>query len=82
VVPFYGIPPLTGPGDGESALFVWDSGTPAPPLTNTPNRAGPDPHGVPRAQPDVQLQGATFLLDGLVTNPCGSAACTAVPSGG
>ncbi len=82
VVPFYRIPPLSGPTGGGSALFVWDSGTPAPPLTNTPNRAGPDPHGVPRAQPAMQRQGATFLLDDLITNPCGSSACLAVPSGG
>ncbi len=82
VVPFYGIPPLSGPTYGGSALFVWDSGTPPPPLTNTPNRAGPDPHGVPRAQPSAQRQGAIFLLDGLITNPCGIAACAAVPSGG
>jgi len=82
VVPFYGIQPLPGPVSQGSALFVWDSGTPAPPLTNTPNRAGADPHGVPRAQPDAQLQGATFLLHGLVTDPCGTSACTAVPSGG
>lgn len=82
VVPFYGIPPLSGPTTSRSALFVWDSGTPPPPLTNTPNRAGADPHGVPRAQPSVQHQGATFLLDGLVTDPCGDAACQAVPSGG
>ena len=82
VVPFYGIPALTSPTSGTSALFVWDSGTPAPPLTNTPNRAGADPHAVPRAQPSVQQQGATFLLDGLITDPCGTTACTAVPSGG
>ncbi len=82
VVPFYGIQPITGPIGQGSALFVWDSGTPAPPLTNTPNRAGADPHGVPRAQPSVQQQGATFLLQGVVTNPCGAAPCMAVPSGG
>ncbi len=82
VVPFYGIPPLSDPTSGTSALFVWDSGTPAPPLTNIPNQAGADPHGVPRAQPSVQRQGATFLLDDLIINPCGTVACTAVPSGG
>jgi hypothetical protein len=81
-VPFYGITPIATPIFQGSALFVWDSGTPTPPLTNTPNRAGPDPHGVPRAQPGAQWQGATFLLSGLVTDPCGSAACAAVPSGG
>jgi hypothetical protein len=82
LVPLYGIPPITPSTAGGSALFVWDSGTPAPPLTNTPNRAGADPHGVPRAQPSAQLQGAAFLLQGVVTDPCGTSACLAVPSGG
>ncbi len=80
VVPFYGIPPLpAGPFEGSAALFVWDSGSPPPPLTNTPPTAGMDPHEVPRSQPVVQEQDATFLLDGIVTNPCGASACTAVP---
>ena len=28
---------------GGSAIVIWDSGTPAPPITNTPNRGGEDP---------------------------------------
>ncbi|HLH28038.1 MAG TPA: hypothetical protein VKW77_03935, partial [Acidimicrobiales bacterium] len=79
VVPFYGIPPLPSDAYEGSALFVWDSGTPPPPLGNVPPTAGMDPHGVPRSQPVVQEQDATFLLDGIVTNPCGDAPCRAVP---
>jgi hypothetical protein len=78
VVPFWNIRPLK-PGATGSALFVWDSGTPAPPLTNTPPTAGSDPHGVPRAQPIVREQAAAFLLEGVILDVCGTAPCTAVP---
>jgi hypothetical protein len=38
VNPYYGIPRSRAiPFDG-SAIVVWDSGTPTPPTTNTPNR--------------------------------------------
>jgi hypothetical protein len=79
VVPFYGIPPIPSDTYQGSALFMWDSGTPPPPITNTPPMAGSDPHEVPRSQPDVQEQDAIFLRTGIVTNPCGDAPCTAVP---
>jgi hypothetical protein len=79
VHPFYGIPPLPDGASQGSALFVWDSGTPPPPLGNTPPTAGMDPHEVPRSQPSVQEQDATFLLTGIVTNPCGDGPCRAVP---
>jgi hypothetical protein len=76
-VPFWGIRSF-GPRAG-SALFVWDSGTPPPPLTNTPPTAGDDPHGVPRAQPIVREQAAVFLLEGVILDVCGANPCTAVP---
>jgi hypothetical protein len=41
VVPWYGIEPIEAfPYDG-SALIVWDSGNPPPPVTNTPPRYDP-----------------------------------------
>jgi hypothetical protein len=79
VVPFWGIRPLTSNAYTGSALFMWDSGSPPPPTTNTPPTAGNDPHGVPRAQPIVREQAAAFLLEGIVLNVCGTAPCTAVP---
>jgi hypothetical protein len=79
VEPFYGIPPIPNGAYQGSALFVWDSGTPPPPLMNTPPLAGMDPHEVPRSQPNVQEQDAIFLLTGIVTNPCGNGPCRAVP---
>jgi hypothetical protein len=53
-------------------------GVPAPPLTNTPNRAGEDPHGAPRGAPGaVQLMSDFLQPDGAVTNVCGTTACFA-----
>ncbi len=78
-MPFWGIRPLTSDAYSGSALFMWDSGSPAPPTTNTPPSAGNDPHGVPRAQPIVREQAAAFLLQGIVLDVCGTAPCTAVP---
>jgi hypothetical protein len=79
LVPFYGIPPIpTNPFVGSS-LVMWDSGSPPPPLTNTPPTAGADPHGVPRAQPSVRLQDAVFLLDGTFVDVCGGGPCEIPP---
>lgn len=82
VEPLYGIPPIPSDVYSGSALIVWDSGTPAPPTTNTPPTAGADPHSVPRSQPVVRYQDAAFLLNGVVLNVCDTAPCQAVPSGG
>jgi hypothetical protein len=66
-----------------SAMTVWDSGTPTPPLTNTPP-AGPqyghDPHSDPRNSSAARQQKATFLTTGRVINVCGTTPCTAVPA--
>jgi hypothetical protein len=81
VVPFFGIPPIpTNPFAGSS-LVMWDSGSPPPPLTNTPPTAGADPHGVPRAQTQVRLQDAVFLLNGQVVDVCGGGPCEIPPGG-
>jgi hypothetical protein len=79
VAPFYGIPPIpTNPFAGSS-LVMWDSGSPPPPLTNTPPTAGADPHGVPRAQAQVRLQDAVFLLKGIFVDVCGGGPCEIPP---
>ena len=40
VTPMWGIPAIPSTPYSGSALVQWDYGTPAPPITNTPNRAG------------------------------------------
>src|SRR5690606_31632273 len=81
VVPYWGIPGFRTKHAG-SALVVWDSGTPSPPLTNTPPMAGThgeDPHEDPRRTPAAQLQKALFLTTGVVQDVCGSAPCLSDP---
>ncbi|MCT2587472.1 hypothetical protein [Actinophytocola gossypii] len=64
-----------------SALVVWDSGTPAPPLGNVPPTAGHDPHGDPGNTPAARAQAAHFLATGEVIDTCGRAPCVAIPRG-
>ncbi len=53
-------------------------GVPPPPLTNTPNRLGEDPHGAPRGAPQAVHLISDFLQpDGAVTNVCGVGPCYA-----
>ncbi|MFE3943035.1 hypothetical protein ACFXPV_14360 [Streptomyces sp. NPDC059118] len=84
-VPYWGIGTIA-PGQlpyRGSAMTVWDSGTPTPPLTNTPP-AGPqyghDPHADPRNSSAARQQKATFLTTGRVINVCGTTPCTAAPT--
>ncbi|NUT44091.1 MAG: hypothetical protein HOV86_29255, partial [Thermoactinospora sp.] len=74
-VPYWGIKRARGAAWPGSALVVWDSGTPAPPLTNTPPTQGTDPHEDPRRTPAAQLQKSVFLKTGIVADVCGSAPC-------
>ncbi|MGM1060263.1 hypothetical protein [Saccharothrix sp. Mg75] len=81
-VPFAGIEPAVPPHAG-SAMVVWDSGTPAPPTTNTPPTGpeyGRDPHADPRSSVDARRQKAVFLTTGVVVDVCGGAPCTAPPA--
>ncbi len=51
-------------------------GTPAPPLTNVPNRVGEDPHGAPRGIPNGLAEVSNFLqVDGAIVNLCGPKPC-------
>jgi hypothetical protein len=81
VVPYWGIRPLDSFPWRGSAMVIWDSGTPASPLTNTPPFEpdyGEDPHSRPRATPAAQLQKSEFLKDdGAVVDTCGAAPCLA-----
>jgi hypothetical protein len=74
------IPPIRRFPSKGSAIVFWDSGTPAPPITNTPNRAGDDPHDNVRATPAARVQKSEFLkIDGRVVDVCGGTPCHAVP---
>jgi hypothetical protein len=79
VVPFWGIPPIPRFPWGGSALFMWDSGSPQVPLSNTPPTAGHDPHDDLSTTPASQELGADFLLTGTVQDICGGTPCYALP---
>lgn len=79
VEPGWGIPTMEYPHDG-SAILVFDSGAPTPPLVNLPPREGEDPHGDPRASSEVRRQKAAFLSpDSRVIDICGAGPCQ-IPS--
>jgi hypothetical protein len=78
---YYGIEPIPSYPYGGSAIVIWDSGAPVPPLFNEPPRVGEDPHGDPRNDPDARVQKAEFLkTGGAVVDVCSGAPCTADPS--
>ncbi|TDD66070.1 hypothetical protein E1293_39595 [Actinomadura darangshiensis] len=77
-VPYWGIPTFGSSHDG-SAMVVWDSGSPVPPLTNTPPTAGRDPHSDPRGNADARRQKAAFLKTGTVVDVCGGGPCVITP---
>jgi hypothetical protein len=79
VVPFWGVPPIPRFPWGGSALFMWDSGSPQVPLSNTPPTAGHDPHDDLSTTPASQELGADFLLTGTVQDICGGTPCYALP---
>src|SRR5215211_2046597 len=86
MIPSIGSFPFSG-----SAIVFWDTGpvrtvgadtvgTSAPPLTNTPNRTGDDPHENPRSTPAARVQKSEFLkVGGRVVDVCGGSPCHAVP---
>ncbi|MFE0103985.1 hypothetical protein [Streptomyces sp. NPDC059009] len=79
-VPYWGIRPARRLPHRGSAMTVWDSGTPAPPTTNTPPTGyGHDPHSDPRGSAAARAQKGAFLATGRVVDVCGGAPCTATP---
>jgi hypothetical protein len=78
VDPYSGIPAIASyPFDG-SALIVWDSGAPTPPITNTAPGAGADPHSDPRSSAAGRTQKSEFLkVGGAVVDVCSGAPCIA-----
>jgi hypothetical protein len=76
VTPLYGIPTIPSYPFNGSAIIVWDSGTPTPPTTNTPNRDGDDPHSDPRNSVQGRIQKSEFLkTGGAVVDVCAAAPC-------
>ena len=80
VEPFWGIPRIDSyPHDG-SAVVMFDSGTPLPPITNTPPRDGVDPHEDVRRAATAYDQIAAFLQpDGVVIDTCAGGPCIIEP---
>jgi hypothetical protein len=88
----WGIPRIGSyPFDG-SAIFYWDIGpirpdpnnplniigTDPPPLTDTPNRSGQNPHPAPRAAlAEQQLVSGFLQPNGVIVNTCGTGPCYA-----
>ncbi len=76
VDPYFGIPAIPAyPFDG-SALIIFDSNEPAPPITNTAPTAGSDPHSDPRNSVIGRQQKSEFLkTNGAVVDVCSGAPC-------
>ena len=86
LIPSIGSYPFTG-----SAIVFWDTGPPRtvglelegttpPPVGNTPNRTGDDPHENPRSTPSARVQKSEFLkIGGRVVDVCGGKPCFAAP---
>ncbi len=78
VTPFWGLDPIPTDPYAGSALVIWDSGSPVPPLENLPPREGEDPHEHPRADEQARVQKSEFLrTGGAVVNVCQNAPCMA-----
>jgi hypothetical protein len=88
--PFFGIPRIQSFPFFGSMLEVWDvgplrtvngvvKGTPPPPITNTPNRLGVDPHGPDASeQPTARTQISEFLQpedQSRIIDVCGPSPC-------
>jgi hypothetical protein len=81
VAPYWGIGTIPSYPYAGSAIVIWDSGSPAVPLTNTAPSEGLDPHEHPRNSPAAREQKAEFLRTGTVIDVCGGGPCTAEPIG-
>ena len=80
VVPYWGIKTIPSYPYEGSAIVIWDSGSPTPPLTNNPPTTGHDPHEDPRNSPAARTQKAEFLRHGDVIDVCDGGPCMEDPS--
>jgi hypothetical protein len=76
--PMWGIEGIDSyPYDG-SAIVVWDSGSPAPPVGNIAPSEGENPHNDPRSSPQAREQKSEFLKrNGRVVDVCDGRPCSA-----
>jgi hypothetical protein len=81
VEPQWDIPSVPSFPFQGSALVIWDSGSPPPPLGNLPPTEGHDPHGDTFNTPIARQQAAHFLVNGELIDVCGGAPCEAIPLG-
>jgi hypothetical protein len=76
VDPFFGIDPIVDLPHAGSGYIMWDFGTPAPPITNTPPREGDDPHGKLSDVPQALLIVADFIgADAVINDACAGEPC-------
>ncbi len=76
---FWGIAAIPHYPYAGSAIFMWDSGTAAPPSGPVAPTKGKDPHEDPRASRDARNQKSAFLLpNGKVIDVCHGKPCTTV----
>lgn len=80
VEPSWGVDRIDSFPFNGSATVMFDSGTPLPPITNTPPREGVDPHEDVRRSATAYDQIAAFLSpDGVVIDTCDSGPCIIEP---
>ena len=76
VQPFFGVETIDSLPHTGSGYIMWDFGTPAPPITNTPPREGDDPHGKLGDVPAALLIVAAFIgTDGVINDACAGGPC-------
>jgi hypothetical protein len=75
VAPFWGIEAIDALPSKGNGYVMWDFGTPAPPISNTPNREGKDPHGSGGGVPEVVEMVTHFLTTGEIIDVCAAKPC-------
>ena len=67
-------------GFGGSALFLFDTGSPASPFENVPPREGHDPHDdTPRIPIAQEIKDAFMRPEGTIVDACGPGPCVGEP---
>jgi hypothetical protein len=79
----FGLEPIERYPYEGSAVVMWDSAVPSPPLANVPPTGASDPQGAhdphedPRSMATAREQKAAFFLDGVVIDVCDGGPCLA-----